>query len=212
MRTYLNFISSLVVTLAMVQTANSDIVVSLTNEIDAAGTNATVTVSIADTEARELTNFNLPIDVGNDDAFSSQNDFVFNGFTDLSFGNVDVLNAAPIANFDLTSAGSGSPITLSETPTELFSLNFSINPSVPVGTTFPISLQTEPIVAGTAFPGFFTLTLDSTPIEADDAAFADVEVSNGTITVAAAVPEPSGIALLAVGACGIAARRRRRNA
>ena len=99
----------------------------------------------------------------------------------------------------LISAGNfGGPITL---PAQLFSLDFTIGAGVAEGTVFNIDILDEQTLSG-----------NPTSFSASDENFINVAGTpfNGTITIVAAVPEPSsGLALIIAGAGGLFIRRRR---
>ena len=195
---YVYFLVCFALSFALVHQANgqglSDIALTLTNEVDDAGANVNVTVSIADLEgSSELTNFNLAIDFGSDNASAPTAGFVFGGATVIDgFGNLDFDLTPVIANFDAAFDGSGTAISLGEVPTDLFSLNFEIDPSVAPATTLPISIQLTPFFGASPFPGLTTLTLDGTSFEADALGVDEtgIQITNGSITVPA-IPEPT---------------------
>lgn len=193
---------------ALLFTSNTqaDVVISITNEVDAAGTTLDVTVGIADTTGSSvLTNYNIPIALGAD----PQGFFTLNGLPGSSFpGSFSNFspNAAPSPpfNFDFTTSDSGAGITLSSTPTDLFTLNFSIDPAAPAGSLRTVEIQRNPTVAGQ-----LQFTLDGTSIDSGSADFdAIAAISNGSVSVPA-IPEPSALCGLILGGLFMASRRKR---
>ena len=209
MRKYVSLVTGLILSFSLIHQASGDIVLSVSNELDDAGQNVAVIVSIADTTGSSvLTNFNIPIDIGSDNLFGTTPSlFTFTGETNLS-AFTNLTPSFPPGNFDVVLAGSGAAISLSSTPTDLFSLGFSIDPSAAPGTVLPVSIQTNPEVGGSPFPGLLTLTLDSNPVESSDPVFADFEIASGTVTVTV-VPEPGSAALMLAALGGLALCRRR---
>ena len=114
----------------------------------------------------------------------------------LTFTSADFDPAFNVNNFDGGSAsgasfGAGLGLIAGE-QTRLFTLTFDVNGSAGPGSTVPISInQAGAFELVTAGGG---ATIGTTP---------------GAVAV---VPEPSGLALLAIGFCGMAARRRRARA
>ena len=211
MRKYVSCLACLILSFAVIQQANGQVLLSITNEVDNAGESVDVIISIADPSGSELTNFNIPIDFGSDNAFTSVPgviNFTPDSETGLSsFSNLE-LTSFPPGNFDVALADSGGAITLSSTPTDLFSLSFAIDPSAAPGSLLPVSIQTTPEVGGSPFPGLLTLTLDGTPIESDATVFDDVEIASGSVAVPG-VPEPGSATLMMVAFSGLALCRRR---
>ena len=209
MRKYVSLVTGLILSFSLIHQASGQIVLSVSNELNDAGESVDVVVSIADTDGSAvLTGFNIPIDIGSDNASTSPGIISFTPDSAMSLSTFDnLLLTSPPGNFDFNTAASGAPITLSSTPTDLFSLNFSIDPSAASGFELPVSIQTTPVVGGSPFPGLLALTLDSEPIESSDFGSL-VEIVNGSVTVAG-VPEPGSAALMLAALGGLALCRRR---
>ena len=210
MRKYVSLVTGLILSFSLIHQASGDIVLSLSNELDDAGESVDVIVSIADTGGGSiLTNFNIPIDVGSDNAFTPEGGQIsFIGVTSLSDFTELALTPFPPGNFDFALADSGAALSLTSTPTELFSLNFAIDPLSDPGLELPVSIQTNPSVAGSPFPGLLTLTLDGDPVESNDPGFVNFGITSGSVTVAG-VPEPGSAALMLAALGGLALCRRR---
>ena len=201
---FMKFTAGMLLALLLTCTAQAEVVLSVTNEVDDAGTTLDVTVSIAATTGSAvLTNYNIPILLGADPL----NQFTLNSIDSTEPNGWEnfrspATGGAPF-NFDFATADSGAGITLSNIPTDLFTLNFSIDPTAPAGSQRDIEIQRNPTVAGQ-----LQLTLDGTSINSGSGAFDDVAISNGSVSVTA-VPEPSALCGLFLAGLFVAGRRKR---
>lgn len=187
-------------------TVQAQVLLSVSNEVDVAGSTLEVTVGISDTSGggAVLNNYNIPIVLGADPSnlFALSSGPVSSN--PGSFSNFAANATPPVFNFDfLTSDSGGAGITLSSTPTDLFTLSFDIDPAAPAGALRTVGIQQD---LGNA--GNLQLSLDNVPIESDRFG-SEIIVSNGSVSTPAAIPEPSALCGLLLGSLFIASRRRR---
>lgn len=187
-------------------TVQAQVLLSVSNEVDVAGSTLEVTVGISDTSGggAVLNNYNIPIVLGADPSnlFALSSGPVSSN--PGSFSNFAATPTPPVFNFDfVTSDSGGAGITLSSTPTDLFTLSFDIDPAAPAGALRTVGIQQD---LGNA--GNLQLSLDNVPIESDRFG-SEIIVSNGSVSTPAAIPEPSALCGLLLGSLFIASRRRR---
>ena len=188
--------------------ANAQFVFSASDETVDAGTTATVDFFVSSSSATPvgLSGASFGIDFGDNDSDALPTGLsspVVNSsglFTSVTASDVPSgIGANFNVQLDIFQFPGSVPVT--NTPQQVFSVDFEVDESVPDGTTFVIDI----LGAGEAGPNdIFSLT-DGTGSEFQGT----VETGGGTITVNA-IPEPgAGLALLVFGGL-IAARRRRR--
>ena len=202
---FMKLVTGMLLALLFTCTTQADVVLSVTNEVDSAGSTLDVGIGIAAaTGSPVLTNFNIPIQLGDDPS----NFFpLISGPTTSNpgtFANFDSDPAPPAFNFDFATSDSGAGITLSSTPTDLFTLTFSIDPAAPAGSLRTVEIQRTP--SGNL--GLLQLTVDAESFDAGDPTFDDIVISNGSVAVSA-IPEPSALCGLILSGLFVAARRRR---
>ena len=189
-------------------TVQAQVLLSVSNEVDVAGSTLEVTVGISDTSGggAVLNNYNIPIVLGADplNLFELSSGPVSSN--PGSFSNFAANPTPPVFNFDfLTSDSGGAGITLSSTPTDLFTLSFDIDPAAPAGALRTVGIQQDLDNAGN-----LQLSLDNVSIVSGSDTFgSEIIVSNGSVSTPAAIPEPSALCGLLLGSLFIASRRRR---
>ena len=191
-------------------TVQAQVLLSVSNEVDVAGSTLEVTVGISDTSGggAVLNNYNIPIVLGADPSNLFELSSGPVSSNPGSFSNF-VANATPplpVFNFDfVTSDSGGAGITLSSTPTDLFTLSFDIDPAAPAGALRTVGIQQDLDNAGN-----LQLSLDNVSIVSGSDTFgSEIIVSNGSVSTPAAIPEPSALCGLLLGSLFIASRRRR---
>ncbi len=197
--------------------ADAAVVLTMSNVAVPAGSPALVGVFAASTTGDVISGFNLPTDI-NDDGFVSNG----TGTTASKLPAGFALDATPtpnavyvntgfdqpypqiaLINVDGIATGSGNNITLTATPTLLYDLAIDVGRTVTGGTVVPLEIE----VPAAPFSPLFDVAGPNTPTVTAPAAGAPVF---GSITVTAAVPEPSAACLLAVSAVASALHRRSR--
>ena len=202
---FMKLVTGMLLALLFTCTTQADVVLSVTNEVDSAGSTLDVTIGVAAaTGSPVLTNFNIPILLGDDPS----NFFPLSSGPTTSnpgtFANFASAPAPPAFNFDFATSDSGAGITLSSTPTDLFTLTFSIDPEAPAGSLRTVEIQRTP-----SNLGLLQLTVDAESFDASDPTFDDIAViSNGSVAISA-IPEPSALCGLILSGLFVAARRRR---
>lgn len=189
-------------------TVQAQVLLSVSNEVDVAGSTLEVTVGISDTSGggAVLNNYNIPIVLGADPSNLFELSSGPVSSNPGSFSNFAANATPPVFNFDfLTSDSGGAGITLSSTPTDLFTLSFDIDPAAPAGALRTVGIQQDLDNAGN-----LQLSLDNVSIVSGSDTFgSEIIVSNGSVSTPAAIPEPSALCGLLLGSLFIASRRRR---
>ena len=189
-------------------TVQAQVLLSVSNEVDVAGSTLEVTVGISDTSGggAVLNNYNIPIVLGADPSNLFELSSGPVSSNPGSFSNFAATPTPPVFNFDfVTSDSGGAGITLSSTPTDLFTLSFDIDPAAPAGALRTVGIQQDLDNAGN-----LQLSLDNVSIVSGSDTFgSEIIVSNGSVSTPAAIPEPSALCGLLLGSLFIASRRRR---
>ena len=188
--------------------ANVEADITFILEVDppvSASDTAFVSVSATSTSGDSLTGFNLPIDVGANGTglpavLSFNADPIQNEINNLGID----LNVAPFqTGIDMVdgivnlSGATDIPLTLA--PVKLFDLVLDVASSAPTG-SFPVIFNS----GGTFFNASGTAA-------GGGPATIIPPVAPGSVNIVANVPEPSSLALVLIGGCGVMLRRRKKN-
>ena len=185
----------------------ADLMITLGTPEVAEGTmTATVGLSLSDPTGNAMvTGYELAIDFGNTDDPTSSPDFIFAGFTPISPLDTSGLlvgfneNVPPDADYNgQLSDGNllGIPAAISA-PRQIGVFEFEIGANAPVGDDVFIINFANP---GSPNPVFSVSGTD----------LGNIQLNDGSISIVAAIPEPSSLALI-LGALGIAGLKRRRS-
>jgi hypothetical protein len=176
-------------------TTHAAFILSIEDVDVVAGSQAVVGVFISSPDSDRISAYNFPIEVGNNGrgfptGFSfSPGDFAqeVGTFSTVNITGITNLPAPNVQNYEAVFSDNGANIQLSTTRLRLFNILFDTSSTLAVGTTVPLSFNSN------STPNFFsvTTTLGGT-VNAVPA-----NSVGGSIRIAA-VPEPSSMVLLAV--------------
>lgn len=160
-----------------------------------------------------LTGYNIPLDIGGD-GLGVPAPISFSSITPgASFGGANYVASPGIAPFNWDAGvgfaiTDGTSVSLTTAPLELFTLQFAVDSTALAGDVFDIQI----VNPASPVPG--ALDFDA-PDQAAEDALGDFQnnpsaLISGQIQIAAAVPEPSSVTLIAASTFGLLLRRRRR--